>query len=134
MDTSWIFMIIIWAFIEFFGLIIKKSFPKRMKYGAIGSTIIVAGIMADGMYLPGKNPIWLFISTIGIYGSVAVVVYFLRLKTSNIVSKHIATKKRNKFSTILIKITTQLFSIFIGFGIGILVSGLVVGGLYFTAN
>ena len=80
MDASWLFMIAIWAFFEFFGFIIKKDFSKRMKIGAISSTLIVSGIMLDSMILPGKNPAYQIIASLFMYGTVAFIIYFLRLK------------------------------------------------------
>lgn len=134
MDASFIFMIIIWAFFEIVGLLMKKEFQVRMRYGAIGATIIVVGGMADGMYRPDMHPVFTLLGGVLLYGTITCCIYFLRLITSNVTTRRAQSKKYSKTKRIIIRTLSQFIAIVLGFGIGSMIAGVAVGVLYLSAN
>lgn len=134
MDASWIFMVAIWAFFELVCFLIKMDFTKRMKIGAIGSTLIVSGIMFDGMSNPGANPVFLFMTTFFMFGAPAVIIYFFRLKAAKIANTRLESKNNTRTFTLLFKLTSQLLAIIIGFTLSMILVVVVFGSLYLSAK
>jgi hypothetical protein len=134
MDPSWIFMVAIWAFFELVCFLIKMNFAKRMKIGAIGSTLIVSGVMFDGMSNPGANPVFLFITTFFMFGATAAIIYFFRLKAAKFANTRLESKKSTRTFTLIFKLTSQFLAIIIGFALSMILVVVIFGSLYLSAK
>jgi len=134
MDASWIFMVAIWAFFELVCFLIKMDFAKRIKIAAIGSTLVVSGVMFDGMSNPGANPVFLFMTTFFMFGTPAVIICFFRLKAARIANTRLESKKSTRTFTLIFKLTIQLLAIIIGFALSMILVVVVFGSLYLSAK
>lgn len=134
MNILWVFMAIIWIIAELIGYFRKKSFSMRMKSGAIWSVALVSLNTYGGMGPDKISLVYLF-SAIFLFTTVAVPVYFFRLKAFNFIKKqsdaekHIRTIKfieSDKAVTFgFINVITQLFAIAIGYFTGVTLYGLI---------
>jgi len=81
MSTLWIFMFAIWFIVELIGFFQKKEFRKRMKSGAVWSTILVS-LSTVGQMTQNQNVFLQVAVCLALYGTVAGIIYFARLKVA----------------------------------------------------
>ena len=77
--SFWVMMIVVWAAVELIGFLRKKEFRNRLKSAALWSVVMASFATVGGMN-PHQNAIAQMAVCVVMYGVVAYIVYFIRVK------------------------------------------------------
>ena len=86
MSATWVMMIVIWVLVELIEVIRKKNLRSRLKSAAIWSSVITSLSIVGQMSTDQDALVQLAVSLV-LTGSVAVVVYFIRVKIQALLSR-----------------------------------------------
>ena len=89
-SALWVMMLVLWAIIEVIGALRKKEFRKRLKAAAVWSTVVTS-ITSVGQMTTHQNAILQLAVCLGLYGTVACVIYFIRVRLFQRWQKHKTT-------------------------------------------